>query len=219
MNPIVRLWLLPAAAVFIAAGLAVFGCRQIEDASILTDNHTGWKNPRCTQCHTLPVQSHTAVKPPECAPCHGANGACDPQSAAGDIDHDTTDECLDCHREKHDFTRKADCTSCHFAESGVVTCTSQDPPDNGTGENQPPKGDNETETEPEGPELAEGLTGNCFGWPDEEFSPTNAAGLTTALQAGRQAIDFTLKDPSGTSYSLSGLLKTKPVLMVFGAFT
>ena len=40
-----------------------------------------------------------------------------------------------------------------------------------------------------------------------------------AVSAGQSAIDFTLRDPSGTAHSLSELLETKPVFMVFGAFT
>jgi hypothetical protein len=59
----------------------------------------------------------------------------------------------------------------------------------------------------------------CFGWPEEAFSKTNSAMLTTALEPGETAIDFTLRDPEGTRYRLTSLLETKPVLMVFGAFT
>ena len=63
------------------------------------------------------------------------------------------------------------------------------------------------------------LDSNCFDWPETELSEINKSNLTTGLAEGTQAIDFTLMDPSGTSYILSDLLKTKPVFLVFGAFT
>jgi hypothetical protein len=62
------------------------------------------------------------------------------------------------------------------------------------------------------------LESNCYNWPEQEFSPTNRASITT-LKQGIQAIDFTLKDTSGQSHTLFSLLGTKPVLLVFGAFT
>ncbi len=69
-------------------------------------------------------------------------------------------------------------------------------------------------------EVAEGLESNCYNWPEEEFSPTNNAGdVTVSFNEGDAAVDISLKDTSGQSYTLSSLLATKPVLMVFGAFT
>jgi len=69
-------------------------------------------------------------------------------------------------------------------------------------------------------EVDERLESNCYNWPEEEFSPTNNSGdVTVSLNEGDAAVDFTLKDTSGQNYSLSSLLATKPVLMVFGAFT
>ena len=65
----------------------------------------------------------------------------------------------------------------------------------------------------------DGLNSNCFNWPDQEFSSTNHASLTVALKKGDPAIDFTLEDTDGHSYTLSSLLATKPVLLVFGSFT
>ncbi len=59
----------------------------------------------------------------------------------------------------------------------------------------------------------------CFNWPDDEFGPTNWAELNTAFTPGDIAPDFALKDTDGQTHSLSSLLETKPVLMVFGAFT
>jgi hypothetical protein len=64
------------------------------------------------------------------------------------------------------------------------------------------------------------LVSGCFGWPAQEFSPTNnTGGVGISVSVGEQAIDFTLKDPGGTSYTLSELLETRPVLLVFGGFT
>jgi len=69
-------------------------------------------------------------------------------------------------------------------------------------------------------EVDERLESNCYNWPEEEFSTTNNSGdVTVSLNEGDAAVDFTLKDTSGQSYTLSALLATKPVLMVFGAFT
>ena len=68
-------------------------------------------------------------------------------------------------------------------------------------------------------QLEDGLNSNCFNWPEDEFTPENSAPLRVSLKEGQPAVDFTLKDPSGKSYTLSSLLATKPVLLVFGAFT
>jgi len=70
-------------------------------------------------------------------------------------------------------------------------------------------------------EVDERLESNCYSWPEEKFSPTNNTGgdLIVSLNEGDMAVDFTLKDTSGQSYTLSSLLATKPVLMVCGAFT
>ena len=64
-----------------------------------------------------------------------------------------------------------------------------------------------------------GFLSSCFDWPYEEFSLTNRAVLNVAFISGDTAPNFTLKDTDGQPYSLSSLLETKPVLMVFGAFT
>ena len=80
-------------------------------------------------------------------------------------------------------------------------------------ENDPPP-DNETDIN-----LSMELESNCFGWPDQDFSPTNYANLTVALDEGMPAVEFALKDTSGEIYTLSSLLETKPVMLVFGSFT
>ncbi|MFC1543396.1 hypothetical protein ACFL4K_02515 [Candidatus Neomarinimicrobiota bacterium] len=64
------------------------------------------------------------------------------------------------------------------------------------------------------------LVSNCYDWPGTPFSrDNNTGGLRTSVVAGDTAIDFTLMDVDSTCYSLSSLLQTKPVLMVFGAYT
>jgi cytochrome oxidase Cu insertion factor (SCO1/SenC/PrrC family) len=64
------------------------------------------------------------------------------------------------------------------------------------------------------------LTSNCHNWPAQEFSATNYVERTrTSVIEGDHAIDFTLKDTDGVEYRLSQLLRTRPVLIVFGAFT
>ncbi len=64
------------------------------------------------------------------------------------------------------------------------------------------------------------LVSNCYNWPGTPFSQdNNTGGLRTSVVAGDAAIDFTLMDVDSTYYSLSLLLQTKPVLMVFGAYT
>jgi cytochrome oxidase Cu insertion factor (SCO1/SenC/PrrC family) len=64
------------------------------------------------------------------------------------------------------------------------------------------------------------LTSNCYDWPAQEFSPANhVQDNRTSVVEGDQAIDFTLKDTDGVEYRLSQLLRTRPVLIVFGSFT
>ena len=63
------------------------------------------------------------------------------------------------------------------------------------------------------------LKHNLCNWPEDEFSPTNKVSVTAALAVGEYAIDFTLKDTSGTDHKLSTLLQTRPVFMIFGSYT
>jgi hypothetical protein len=70
-----------------------------------------------------------------------------------------------------------------------------------------------------GPIIPGTLTSGCFGWPATEFSLSNKATVQMFLHPGSRAVDFALRDVSGTSYTLSGLLATRPVLLVHGAFT
>jgi hypothetical protein len=105
------------------------------------------------------------------------------------------DNCILCHQDHHGFDTASDCVSCHFASEGLDDCGTD--PD-------PVPGD---------------LISGCYGWPENDFSPTNKAPVMTGLAPGSRAIDFTLKDPSGQAHNLYELLETKPVLLVFGAFT
>ncbi|MFH1763054.1 MAG: hypothetical protein ABIF09_02575 [Gemmatimonadota bacterium] len=64
------------------------------------------------------------------------------------------------------------------------------------------------------------LVSKCFGWPQQEFSATNnTGGVGLPVSVGEHAIEFSLRDPSGTRYTFSKLLETRPVLLVFGGFT
>lgn len=69
------------------------------------------------------------------------------------------------------------------------------------------------------PVLSTDLRSGCFGWPATEFSPGNFATVRTLLQQGSPAVEFTLRDTDGRSYSLSGLLATRPVLIMTGSYT
>jgi hypothetical protein len=69
------------------------------------------------------------------------------------------------------------------------------------------------------PSLSATLTSGCFGWPGTEFSPSNRAVVSTILRAGDRAAEFSLRDTEGAAVTLSGLLATRPVLLVHGAFT
>jgi hypothetical protein len=89
----------------------------------------------------------------------------------------------------------------------------------GCGDSTPSKPDSELVDESE-LRAETDLSAGCFSWPDQVFTPSNNAGTAQfGATAGEAAIDFTLKQPDGTKHSLSELLETKPVLMVFGSFT
>ena len=162
----------------------------------LAASHPGTRNPLCGACHVLPVAGHTATDPALCASCHGANGACDPNGRPEVRNHAVSDNCLSCHQQHHGFSANAQCVSCHFAALGRRACGTSG-----------------------GPNIPGALTSGCFGWPATEFSPSNKATVQTFLQPGSRAVDFALRDVNGASYTLSGLLATRPVLLVHGAFT
>mmetsp|Transcript_21856 Transcript_21856/g.24398 ORF Transcript_21856/g.24398 Transcript_21856/m.24398 type:complete len:221 (-) Transcript_21856:87-749(-) len=64
------------------------------------------------------------------------------------------------------------------------------------------------------------LSTNCYDWPAKEFTPSdNAGGEYLFIHAGDRAPDFTLSDVNGKKYTLSELLKEKPVVVQFGSYT
>ena len=69
------------------------------------------------------------------------------------------------------------------------------------------------------PKLSSALMGNCFGFPETPATPTNMAPWMTGVKTGALAVDFTLLDTEGASYSLSGLLADKPVWIQLGNYT
>lgn len=79
----------------------------------LTDQHTGWKQALCFDCHgttgTYPHSSESYT-PPDCAECHGYNGATHPTHGFG------VGSCSNCHSNSHggSFTEPDDCMACHF---------------------------------------------------------------------------------------------------------
>ncbi|MBW1811341.1 MAG: cytochrome c3 family protein, partial [Deltaproteobacteria bacterium] len=194
------------------------------------DDHLGWKNQHCEFCHTLPVKGHSEVDSPLCAACHGANGACDPKNQYLAREHLVTDNCIECHQNKHGFTESSDCQACHYAPAGRVDCkiAPADGGDDGAsdgGDISADGGDVSADggdiggDDNSGPILSTALESNCFNWPEDEFSSTNKAGVGTALLENALAVELTLKDVNGVEYSLSALLAEKPVLLVFGSFT
>ncbi len=64
------------------------------------------------------------------------------------------------------------------------------------------------------------LVSGCLGWPEQEFSPANnTGGVQLSVSVGENATEFTLRDPDGVPHTLSKMLETRPVLLVFGGFT
>ncbi len=69
------------------------------------------------------------------------------------------------------------------------------------------------------------LNSSCYSFPTTDYGYFNnikyqyGASPTIQLTEGMNAIDFTLSDPKGKEYTLSTLLKSKPVLMIWGHYT
>jgi len=63
-------------------------------------------------------------------------------------------------------------------------------------------------------ELAPG----CYEWTVSGSRPTSVD-YRMPMEEGDPAIDFTLEDLDGQPHTLSTLLKSRPVVMVMGAFT
>lgn len=63
------------------------------------------------------------------------------------------------------------------------------------------------------------LVTDPVGYPANDYTRAHHVPIQTRLAEGGPAVDFTLLDPQGQPHRLLDLLKTKPVLMVFGSFT
>ena len=63
------------------------------------------------------------------------------------------------------------------------------------------------------------LVSNCLNFPEEAITRANSVGLMLGVTEGRPAIEFSLLGTDGSLYTLSGLLRTKPVLIVLGGLT
>lgn len=63
------------------------------------------------------------------------------------------------------------------------------------------------------------LTPGCYDWPSTDLARPDATGYAMPFDAGDTAIEFTLADTDGEKHKLSRLLETRPVLVVFGAYT
>jgi len=189
------------------------GCEEEESATILDENHAGWRVADCAGCHKLPEEDHIETDPPACAQCHGGNGACAPDGAnSKKKDHEQASACASCHGAKHKLSA---CASCHFASAGVIPCGVKKK-DAG-----PPLPDFAPVKEAgSGPTLSNKLTPNCLqGWPATPFSPSNKTGWVTGLSVGQRAVAFTLKDTAGKAYALADLLKKGPVWLQLGSYT
>jgi len=197
---------------------------------ILDEAHLGWKSQDCSSCKELPKPDHNTTQPPDCAVCHGGNGACDPGSPGSNRDCQADEECIGCHGENHGFIQLSECTACHFAAAGRDDCSpgmlDAGPSDSAIPDQARPdyagqdtSGVDLALPDAAGPQLSTALTENCFNWPAEPFAQGNASQVQTYLQAGATAVEFTLADVDGNTETLSSLLASRPVLLVFGAFT
>jgi hypothetical protein len=202
---------------------------------LLGNDHLGYKNPTCSSCHTLPVEHHDEDQSHQCARCHGANGACDPNGQGSSRQHERDENCTGCHQNNHGYTVASECAACHFASEGLDDSCGIDPPEDGgtdggtDGEtdagdqNDVPDGGQDgadlAADDGGGPTLSNALVDYCFEWPDVEFSDTNHTGVTTSLSEGQLAVEFTLLDLQGNPHTLSEMLATRPVMLLFGAFT
>ena len=63
------------------------------------------------------------------------------------------------------------------------------------------------------------LVTDLFGWPEQQFGRGNNATIQIFRGIDDPAVDFTLRDVSGTAHSLADLLVERPVLLVQGSYT
>jgi len=207
-----------------------------DDAPILGPDHMGWRSQHCASCHELPEEDHTTSDEHACAECHGGNGACDPNGSAGVREHGSSDDCRTCHDDNHGFDVADSCASCHFAFAGVISCAAPTDGDGDTDVDGDTDSDVDGDTDSDadvdadadadadadgdaGPDLSDAVVEGCFDWPGTEWSPSNRAGVTAGLREGTRAVELDLLDTSGAAHTLSGLLASRPVLLVFGAYT
>lgn len=187
-------------------------------APLLTSGHMGYKRQDCALCHEIPLPQHAEANLGSCATCHGGNGACDPNGQQSQRVHSSADDCMHCHGDRHQVHQaNSACVNCHFAFAGIDdTCGMAAAPDGGVGVDTSLAPDAGLGSEPL---PASRLVSNCYNWPAEEFSPQNSASVKAVLPAGSRAIDFTLADVNGKTYTLAQLLAEKPVVLVTGSFT
>lgn len=67
--------------------------------------------------------------------------------------------------------------------------------------------------------IPDDLVTDCFGWPAQEFTPSNFTPPRASMSAGSTAIEFELRDLGGTTHTLTDLLATKPVFLQMGSYT
>jgi|GEM_PF-1662782 len=73
------------------------------DPPIVGTGHTGWREPKCFDCHDQ-AGHRAGLQPYQCAACHGRNGAPDGHK----------DGNCGCHGNKHGFTAApTSCVACH----------------------------------------------------------------------------------------------------------
>ena len=63
------------------------------------------------------------------------------------------------------------------------------------------------------------LNVNCYPLPSDDLPLGGRVALEVAFGAGDPAIEFELRDPTGRTHRLSTLLESRPVLIVFGAYS
>lgn len=77
--------------------------------------------------------------------------------------------------------------------------------------------------------VSMGALPNCYGFPDQQFSPTNFVHVcdpspgckddSLTVKTGMQAPSFTLSDRSGKPFTLEQLTHDKPMFLEFGSFS
>jgi hypothetical protein len=102
----------------------------------------------------------------------------------------------------HGFEQPQACTWCHFATAGMEDC-----------------GEADQVSMIAGLTPASQLQSGCLNWPEQDFSASNMAELMLGLAEGEAAVEFALQDAAGITRTLSGLLRSKPVLLVLGGYT